>query len=258
MDYQRVEVAEQQLEDLVRRYAGKIEDGLTYIDHQHATNSAGRLDVLLVDSGGSLAVAELKVVEDDAMLLQGLDYYDYVASHLDAFVRLYKLPAVSATQPVRLLLIAPSFSQTLVNRCRWINAPISLFTYSCLALDGTPDVLPVFNEVNLPSAPESIEVYHVSDQLSYITDDEARTRYANLLEEVPEWLPGRVSVDAIKYSTSLKVDGHVFAYVSARRKHFLIETYNSDGAWTSYPIHGDDDLPAAVDVMRHAMEARAS
>ena len=258
MDYQRVEVAEQQLEDLVRRYSGKIEDGLTFIDHQHITKAGGRLDVLMVDSGGSLVVAELKVVEDDGMLLQGLDYYDYVASNLDAFVRMYNLQPASASQQVRLLLIAPNFSQTMIKRCRWINAPVSLFAYSCLSLEGMSDILPVFNEVTLPSAPETIEVYHVGGQLNYITDDEARERYSRLLDEVPEWLPGRVSVDAIKYNTSLKVDGHVFGYLSARRKHFLVETYNADGAWTSYPIHGEDDLSAASEVLRNAMDVRVS
>ncbi len=34
----------------------------------------------MVDSGKSLIVAELKAVEDDGMLLQGLDYYDYVSA----------------------------------------------------------------------------------------------------------------------------------------------------------------------------------
>jgi len=257
MEYQRIDIAEQQLEDLVRRYAGQVESGLTYVDHQHVTRVGGRLDVLLLDSGGSLVVAELKVVEDDGMLLQGLDYYDYVASNLEAFVRLYDLPPASATQQVRLVLIAPSYSQTLISRCRWINAPISLFTYSCLKFEGSNEIVPVFNELTLPSAPETIEVYHVSGQLNYITDESARARYSKLLDEVPQWLPGRVSVDAIKYNTSLKVDGHVFAYLSARRKHFLVETYNSDGVWTSYPIHGDDDLDMAAPVMRHAMESRS-
>ena len=46
-----------------------------------------------------------------------------------------------ATQQVRLFLIAPSFSQTLVNRCRWFDVPVSLFTYSCLKLDGASDVV---------------------------------------------------------------------------------------------------------------------
>jgi hypothetical protein len=44
----------------------------------------------LVDSGRSLVVAELKMVQDDDMLIQGLDYYDYVSTNLEAFARLYK------------------------------------------------------------------------------------------------------------------------------------------------------------------------
>ncbi len=104
------EVSEQQLEDLVRRYADYIESGLQFLDHQLSTGG-GRLDVLMVDSGKSLVVAELKVVEEDGMLLQGLDYYDYVTAHREAYSRLYKLGDEAATQEVRLLLIAPDSPQ---------------------------------------------------------------------------------------------------------------------------------------------------
>ena len=43
--------------------------------------------MLLVDSGGALVVAELKVVEDDGMLVQGIDYYDYVTANLQGLAR---------------------------------------------------------------------------------------------------------------------------------------------------------------------------
>jgi len=81
MKYQKVELSEQQLEDLVRRYVNNIEEGLKYITHQNFTDS-GRLDVLMVDSGNSLVVAELKVVENDGMLMQAIDYYDYLSTNL--------------------------------------------------------------------------------------------------------------------------------------------------------------------------------
>jgi len=138
--YTKVDVSEQELEDLVRQHADAIEDALVYVDRQHST-PGGRLDVLMVDSGKSLVVAELKVVEDDGMLLQGLDYYDYVSMHREAFARLYKTHAPDPTQHVRLFLVAPSFSQTLINRCKWIAAPISLFTFSCLKFVRVPKIL---------------------------------------------------------------------------------------------------------------------
>jgi RecB family endonuclease NucS len=80
--YNTVIVSEAQLEDLVRQAPELIEDGMQFVDHQRSTTQ-GRLDVLLVDSGQALVVAELKVVEDDGMLVQGLDYYDYIHARLE-------------------------------------------------------------------------------------------------------------------------------------------------------------------------------
>ena len=79
--YRKADVSEQELEDIVRRNTGLIEEGLVYVDHQKPA-AGGRLDVLMVDSGKSLVVAELKVTQDDGMLLQGLDYYDYASTHV--------------------------------------------------------------------------------------------------------------------------------------------------------------------------------
>jgi hypothetical protein len=254
--YRKVDVSEQQLEDLVRQHADAIEDALVYVDHQHST-LGGRLDVLMVDSGKSLVVAELKVVEDDGMLLQGLDYYDYVSTHREAFARLYKAYAPDPAQQVRLFLVAPSFSQTLINRCKWIDAPISLFTFSCLKFEGTEEIVPVFTEQEIPSPPEPIEVHHLDDHLKYITDAAVRSRVSRLLDDVKAWKAGRIALDAVKYSISMKVDGHVFSYLHPRRKHFVIGTYNAENTWTEYPVHSDDDLQTVLALMRAAMEARA-
>jgi hypothetical protein len=254
--YKKVDVSEQQLEDLVRQHSDAIEDGLVYVDHQRST-AGGRLDVLMVDSGRSLVVAELKVVEDDGMLLQGLDYYDYVASHVEAFSRLHKGHAPDPAQQVRLFLVAPSFSQTLINRCKWIDAPISLFTFSCLKFESSDEIVPVFSEQAIPSPPETIEVHRLDDHLQYITDASVRSRVSALLDDVREWKPGRIALDAIKYAISMKVDGHVFAYLNPRRKHFMISTYNAEDTWTEYAVHGDDDLQKVLPLMRAAMEGRA-
>src|SRR3989442_10705125 len=83
-----IDVSEQQLEDLVRQHVDQIEEGLRYVSRQRFT-ATGRLDVLFVDSGHSLVVAELKIIEDGAVLFQAIDYYDYVSVNLEAFARLY-------------------------------------------------------------------------------------------------------------------------------------------------------------------------
>jgi hypothetical protein len=253
--YKKVDVSEQQLEDLVRKHTSTIEEGLGYVDHQKQT-TGGRLDVLMVDSGKALVIAELKVVQDEGMLMQGVDYYDYVSSHVEAFARLYKAHSVDPTQEVRLFLIAPSFSQTLINRCKWAKLPISLFTFNCLKFEEEQDIVPIFSEQAIPTPPEVIEVAHLDDHLNYITDPGVRDKVSALLEEIRSWKPGSISLDAIKGAISMKVNGRVFAYFYPRRKHYLLATYNDQQAWTEYIIKDDDDLANIKPIMNAAMEQR--
>ena len=253
--YKKVDVSEQQLEDLIRQNAGLIEEGLIYVDHQRKV-AGGILDLLLVDSGRSLVVAELKVVEDDGMLLQGLDYYDDVAGKIETYARLYKDHTVDPTQPVRLILVAPSFSNALINRCKWIDAPISLFSYTCLKFDKSDEITLVFFEQAIPSPVETVVVHKLEDHLTYITDPGVRANVSKVLDEIKQWKPGRVSKDAVKYAVSMKVDGNVFAYLRPRRKHYIIATYNAENKWTDYPIRREDDLKAVLPLVKDSMEKR--
>ncbi len=254
-EYTKTDVSEQQLEDLIRRHAGLIEEGLVYVDHQKPA-AGGRLDVLMVDSGKSLVVAELKVTQDEGMLLQGLDYYDYVSMHLESFARLYKAHMINPTQQVRLFLVAPSFSQALVNRCKWLDLQISLFTFSCLKFDGDAAVVPIFAELEIPAPPEILEVTQLDDHLNYITDVAVRAKVTSLLDEIKNWRPGSIALDPIKYAISMKVNGRVFAYLSPRRRYYLIGTFDSDDEWKGYPVKGDDDLAAVKPIIKAAMEKR--
>jgi len=111
----------------------------------------GPLDVLFVDSGKALVVAELKVteddaMEDDAMLAQAIDYYDYITmtTNIEEFARAYRDKKIDPMQKPRLFLIAPSFSVSLLNRCKWVDIPISLFTFQCIALENGSERLSLY------------------------------------------------------------------------------------------------------------------
>jgi hypothetical protein len=251
--YVKTAVPEAQLEDLVRRNAGKIEGGLVYVDHQKSA-AGGRLDVLMVDSGKSLVVAELKVIEDDDMLMQGLDYYDYVSMHVEPFARLYKDYLIDPTREARLFLVAPDFSQTLVNRCKWIDVPISLFTFTCLKFEGEDDLIPIFAEREIPELAPKPEVSSIPDHLGYITDTTVRANATALLEEIKGWRPGNISLDPVKGSISMKVNNRVFAYLWTRQRHFWIGTYDAAGEWKQYPVKSDEDLAKSKLLIKLAME----
>lgn len=239
--YKSTEVSEKQLEDLIRQGADLIEEGLRYIDHQRMTDR-GPLDILMVDSGKALVVAELKIVEDDTMMVQGIDYYDYVSRNIEGISRVYKEFDIDPCQTVRLFLIAPSFSVSLLNRCKWIDIPIFLFTYKCITFEDSKEITPIFSEVTVPSPPEVVETYTLSERLKYITDSNARKIVDTLIKEIQDWDNANILIEPTKYDISLKVSGRVFAYIYPRRKYFIIVTYDDEKKWKVFPIHEKEDL----------------
>lgn len=240
--YKVVEVSEKELEEMARKGSDLIEEELRYIDHQKRTER-GPLDVLFADSGNALVVAELKVTEDDGMLVQGLDYYDYIATNIEGFARAYKEKKIDPTQKLRLFLVAPSFSVSLLNRCKWIDIPLSLFSFQCLAFEDNPkEIIPVFKEITIPSRLQPVEVYTIEQRLNYITDNKVRKTVEELLKEIQDWDKDNILIEPIKYAISIKVSGRVFMYLEPRRKHFLVSTYDNENKWTGFPIQQSEDL----------------
>ncbi len=255
--YKKVDVSESQLEDFIRQDAGVIEEGLAYVDHQSITDAKGRLDVLLVDSGKSLVLAELKVVQDDGMLMQVIDYYDFVCKNIEAYARLYPAHEINPKQQVRLLLVAPVFSQTLINRCKWINAPISLFEFVCLKFEGDNDRALVFSEQPIPAPPKVLAITQIEDHLNYITDQDVRKKASSLLAEIKTWNPG-ISIDPVQSGVSIKINGKVFAAFSALRKFYRLATENTEKTWTDYKISSDNDLLDVLPLMKATLERYSS
>ena len=250
--YRPIEVSESQLEDLIRQAPDLIEEEVRFVDHQVSTDR-GRLDLLLIDSGNALVVAELKVVEEDGMLVQGLDYYDYVTRNLEAYARAYGECEIDPQQAPRLFLIAPSFSTTLLNRIKWLNIPISTFMVKCILLDGGAEITPFFFEVNSPVLPERIDTVTMDGHLSYITDDNSRNLAKELIDKVKEWGEG-VLVEPRRGYISMKYRGRVFSTLDVRRKHFIVNIVRRGEEVVSHPVRSSEDLASGTDLVRENFE----
>jgi len=209
MAYEYIDLSEKELEHFIQIYPEKIEDGLKFIDHQKITER-GPLDVLFIDSGNALIVSELKVVEDDNMLFQGIDYYDNVNSNLESLARLYNKNnfRIDPLQTPRLILIAPSFSINLIKRCTWVDIPISLFTYKCIKTDNSDDKILVFYEITIPPKSKPlIEVYSNEEKFNYIKDEVSKNRFINMLNQVKELDNKNIMLDPLKNAISVKASG---------------------------------------------------
>jgi hypothetical protein len=262
LEYETRDINERKLEDMVRRAPHLIEGSLKFVDHQKRTPRRP-LDVLLVDSGRALVVAELKTVEDDGMLMQALDYFDYVSTNLEGFVRIYKQSNIDVIQLPRLFLIAPSFSQTLLNRCKWIDTEvkISLFTYKYIITKETKDTKDtiVFMETGIPFRTKREEEYSIPKLLDYIKDEVARKDAEKFLEEVKSFNPKAVEIAPKKNKVVVNISGSKIAKKIIElwpgRKHWEIDILDlGENKWRIFKIHAGDDYSEVISLLKKDFE----
>lgn len=142
-------------------------------------------------------------------------------------------------------------------RAKLITLKLQLLSATCVQFEGEEDIVPIFSEQRIPTPPKTVKVAHIDDHLGYIIDAQVRAKALALLNEIKQWKPGSISLDAIKYAISMKINGRVFAYFWPRRQFYLLGTNDEHEEWKEFPIKDDDDLANAKAMMRAAMERLA-
>lgn len=247
--YERKDISEAELEDRIRLHPDLIEEGLVFVDRQRRT-PRGPLDLLLVDSKKTLVVAELKVVEDDNVLMQTLDYYDYTADKIDTIKRIYKNHNIDSTQMPRLMLIAPSFSHQLVNRCKWIteDIQISLYAYQYIKFeDGKKETI-VYVPVEItPRVLIEKEAPSIDGHINYILSKEAKILAKKIIDEIQSWDTTNISISSKQWGVSIKLNNSVIAYWEPRKNAIRVSTIDKDGEWKGYNINTQEEYKNVIE-----------
>jgi hypothetical protein len=128
--FKRVEIEkERELEDLVIKNPEQIEDGLVFLTHQQQV-SGGFIDVLCVDKDGIFVIIELKITDDEGILLQALHYYDYVLLNRAAIANQFASKVeINLREEPRIILIAPYFSERLKKACKYVSPMLQLLVF---------------------------------------------------------------------------------------------------------------------------------
>jgi len=247
LDIKQVKISEKELEDMLKDNLHLIEEGLKFIDNQIVAGR-GPLDILAVDNGGSLVVMELKVVESDDMLVQALDYYDWTLEHIDSVKRMYPRFNVDYEQSPRLILVAPSFSQTLLRRAVYLTMSPELFTFKCLEVDGDRGL--VFDPLSLPPPPlPPLGPKPPQWFIDYITNSGAKALMMRARDEL-QALCGEfkdIEESATQYYIGYKIKGkRIFATLSSTRNYFWLNTQDKDGEWKGFKIQNKNDYDKAM------------
>lgn len=168
--FKRLEIdQERELESQVIKDPEALEDGLIYLTHQRSANG-NYIDVLAADSDGVLVVIELKVGEDDEMLFQALEYYDFVSNNRDRLAKEYaaKAKIVDQEEP-RIMLVASGFSERLKLAARYVEPKVTLLEYAFLETKNKERGLFCKEErfeseggYSAPVAPEAVFAYIVN------------------------------------------------------------------------------------------------
>ncbi|MCS7094680.1 MAG: endonuclease NucS [Thaumarchaeota archaeon] len=241
-----IQISERELEQYVIENPGDLEEGFRVLYTQWPTDS-GPLDILGVDEDGVLVVVELKAREDDGQLLQGLRYYDYVTSNVASIAKHVSSEGTSVLDDEpRLMLIAPSFSQTLKRICKYVDVDLELKIYKSYKLpSGEIDV--VFESIEIEEREEVKVPPSLEDKLNRIQNDEMRKlaqRFLNDLEILgfemkmvhDEWI-------------SLKHGGKRIATMGCMKKFFVIET-QTEGGWKRYRIQSQNEYNKLFELLK--------
>lgn len=116
MSIERLTVeSKQELEQMVTNQLSSIEDNMTIVGADVPINDRATLDILCHDDSGQLAIIQVSTGEDDTMLLQGLQSMDYVDKFKSFLKATYNKHKIDDREKPRLILIAPSFSNAVLN-----------------------------------------------------------------------------------------------------------------------------------------------
>ena len=92
------------LEKLVAENVEGIEPGLRVIDSRLLLGSAA-IDLVGLDSKGSLVLVALDFTADEGLLLRVMDAYSWCLEYPDTIRRLYPMAQVASNRPPRILFI---------------------------------------------------------------------------------------------------------------------------------------------------------
>jgi hypothetical protein len=251
--------SETELEEILINNPEQIEEGFKLLRTQRrATPYGKRLDVLGVDSKGTLTVIELKIKEDEEQLLQAIEYFDWLLERGVSFFRDHFSEQGIANKTPRIILIAPVFSERTVKLCKYISEDIqvSLKQYLCFSTDVKKVIklvdksIPSRREIEQP--PSKME-----DHVNWIVDEKVRDVFSETIELIKKLDQNKIRLSLLPYRINFihTSNGLKFAELYSRRNYFLITWKDAEGEWDEAKVTTSDEAHKIVDErVRKAME----
>jgi hypothetical protein len=217
---------ERHLEHYMMNNPECIEEGLKVLGHQVPTVGGKRIDILALDSEGRLVVIELKLFEDDRMLMQGVEYIDWVNENADRIAEIYKTSKLKIDPKTipELVLVAPSFSRTLRTAAKYVSKDycyLSLMEYVSLK-DSTGKKGLFCREITIKPIERPIERWDLEDYLDYFDEPKLKKLFQDIISEVKNIGSGIECNPTQSWYVALQYKGRNLCTLSPRKKYFYL------------------------------------
>ncbi len=161
-----------------------VEEGLRIISHQQQTKT-GPLDILGVDSEGTLVVIELKNEAAEGHLDQGLRYYDWCRTNLAWIAEAYKEFGINLKSLPRLFLIAPSFTDTVKQIAKYVAVGVDLRLLEYHAVENEKGEKGLIcRELDFGQPPEPPRIISLAEKAKHFEDTKVRKLWESILAEL--------------------------------------------------------------------------
>jgi hypothetical protein len=211
--------SEAELHMLIQKELDGIEDGLELLSHEY-TSSKGTLDFLCVDSGGRLAIIEVKLHEDENILFQALRYFSDIDKDRYLIASGFDQKHVSPDDSPRIILIAERFSEDVRRLSTLVKPEIELHEYTAVILpDGEKGI--IYHPVSLPVTMEPPpEPKTIDELIQYMTNDDLKSTLSEIRQATRNLGKGIQEYATQGYIGYKHTSGRQFAYIKIHRKTF--------------------------------------
>jgi hypothetical protein len=180
-------------------------------------------------------------------IIQGLRYYDYIFSNISAIANYFSREDLSLSdQDLRLILIAPSFSQTLRRVSNYIDVELELKEYRAFKL-ASGEIGIVFNTVEIEESRRPRLHPSREDKLNNIRDEKVRSLAIRLLKDLEDF--GFEAKMVHDEWISLWFGGKRIAHLGCKRKFFVIVTETDEG-WKRFRIQSESDYSKILTMLK--------
>lgn len=218
----------EELEPMILANPEIIEKGVRIIAHQHMTDS-GPLDILGINSEGSLVVIELKNEATDTHLDQGLRYYDWCRQNLAWISQAYKDHHINTENNPVLILIAPSFTENVKRIAKYVDVELRLFEYHAMENERGEKGI-ICTEVDYGEPVEPSPIPTLDKKIEYFQDNRVKELFKTALDEL---VARKVEIKPINgLWISFWYKGKRFMYMSPKRTFFVAEVLSPTGEWS--------------------------